>query len=318
MSGNRTSGSIKNMFSTGTLHRFSESRLDEQHIHTILTAPTARFIPLWKNQNLFAMNDPLQPAFLSKEETDRLLNEGAEFVFLGMLEEIPYFAFALPDTIVTEELFGDSRAFKDLRETGALLGQEEGNLLAYARAMIHWHRTHQYCGRCGNKTISIEAGHVRQCTNPACDLKHFPRTDSAIIVRITYQDRCLLVRQPIWPEGMYATVAGFLEPGESLEDAVAREVKEETGLTLTNIKYHSSQPWPFPASIMVGFTAEATSMEYTLDQREIEKACWLTRQELIEKIKDKSIKLPRPVSISYRLIDDWFRKKNKGKLSQIK
>jgi NAD+ diphosphatase len=318
MSSNYTSKSNKNIFSTGTLHRASELRIDEGHMNRLLTDAAARFVPVWQNQNLITATNPIQPAFLTQIQAAPLLREGKPLVLLGFLEKVPYFAFDIPADTVTEGLFSTNQVFKDLREIGSLLSQEEGNLLAYARAMMHWHHTHQYCGKCGHKTISTEAGHVLQCTNPACSLKHFPRTDAAIIVLITHQEHCLLVRQPIWPEGMYATVAGFLEPGESLEDAVAREVMEETGLELIDIQYHSSQPWPFPASIMIGFTAQATNMNFVLDQREIEKACWLTRQELIQQILDKTIKLPRPVSISYRLIEGWFNTKSQTPLSEIR
>jgi NAD+ diphosphatase len=314
----QSSKSDENVFAAGTLYRASESRLDEQQINRLLDDPAVRFVPVWKNKHLVIQTNPVQPVFLARAAAEPLLNRSLELVFLGFLAEVPYFALALPEDPVPEVFFPPDQAFKDLREIGALLGKDEGSMLAYARAMMHWHYTHQYCGRCGNKTISAEAGHVRKCPNPACGLKHFPRTDAAIIVLITYQQHCLLVRQPNWPEKMHATVAGFLEPGESLEDAVAREVMEETGLELTNIRYHSSQPWPFPASIMVGFTAQATSMDFRLDQREIEQACWLTRPELIRKLKDNTIKIPSPLSISYRLLEDWFKKKNRGVLSQIR
>ncbi|WP_247236743.1 NAD(+) diphosphatase [Telluribacter sp. SYSU D00476] len=296
-----------NVFAAGTLYRVSESRVDEQYIQAKLHDPAAHFVPVWKNKNLVAAGDPLQSVYMSYDQAAPMLTDSAPLIFLGVLEGIPHFAFALPDEAPVDTLFPAGQQFKDLRDIGVLLTQDEGSLYAYARALVHWHRTHQYCGRCGSKTISQEAGHVLQCTNPACALRHFPRTDAAIIVLITYQEHCLLVRQSVWPEGMYATVAGFLEPGESLENAVAREVMEETGLELEHIEYHSSQPWPFPASIMIGFTAQATTMEYKLDQLEIEQAIWVTREELSVKLKEGTLKLPPPLSIASRLIDDWFR-----------
>jgi NAD+ diphosphatase len=295
-----------NVFAAGTLYRASESRVDEQYIQAKLHDPATCFVPVWKNKNLVAAGDPFRSVYLSYDQAAPLLTDSAPLIFLGVLEGIPYFAFALPDEAPVDTLFPAAQQFKDLRDIGVLLTQDEGSLYAYARALVHWHRTQQYCGRCGSNTVSQEAGHVLQCTNPACGLRHFPRTDAAIIVLITYRQHCLLVRQSVWPEGMYATVAGFLEPGESLEDAVAREVMEETGLELENIEYHSSQPWPFPASIMIGFTAQATRMEYQLDQLEIEQAIWVTKEELSEKLKTGTIKLPPPLSIASRLIDEWY------------
>ncbi|GAB3168801.1 NAD(+) diphosphatase [Telluribacter humicola] len=296
-----------NVFAAGTLQRVSESRVDEQYIQSKLHDPATRFIPVWKNKNLVTAVDPIQSVYLSYDQATPLLTDSAPLIFLGILEGVTYFAFALPDDSPVATLFPAEQHFKDLRDIGVLLTQDEGSLYAYARALVHWHRTHQYCGRCGSKTLSIEGGHVLQCINPNCVLRHFPRTDAAIILLITYREHCLLVRQSIWPEGMYATVAGFLEPGESLENAVAREVMEETGLVLENIQYHSSQPWPFPASIMIGFTAQSTSMDYKLDQVEIEKAVWVTREELAEKLQNGTIKLPPPLSIASRLIDEWYK-----------
>lgn len=315
---NLTPKSNKNFYAAGTLNRASEYRIDAQHYLKKLNDPAAKFIPIWKNKNLVSTSTQLSPVYLTKAEADSFITGNNTVAFLGSHQHIPYFTFDIPQEEAPEELTTEHAQFKDLREITPSVTREESSIMAYARALLHWHRTHRYCGKCGHSTESKEAGHMRQCTNPSCLEKHYPRTDSAIIVLITYEQHCLLVRQPNWPERRYATVAGFLEPGESLEDAVAREALEETGLTLTDIKYHSSQPWPFPASIMVGFTAKATSMDFKLDKQEIEAACWLTRQELIQKIKSKEISLPPDLSISYRLIEDWFRKRNRGSLSQIR
>jgi NAD+ diphosphatase len=317
MSGSRLAKSTRNVFSSGALDRASEWRTDGQQVQALLQDSAARFAVLWKNKNLVITTHPVSPAFLTKAQADSLMPDPPELVFLGILEGVPYFAFALPEGTGGEARLPEGTEFKDLREIGALLPRDEGSVLAYVRALMHWHHTHRYCGKCGSKTVVAEAGHVRQCTTAACGLKHFPRTDAAIIVLITHGESCLLVRQPPWPPGMHAVVAGFLEPGESLEDAVAREAMEETGIALTHIRYHSSQPWPFPASIMVGFTARARSMNFTLDGHEIEAACWLTREQLVQRLKDKTIKLPSALSISYRLIEDWFAQKNGASLSQI-
>ncbi|MFQ5691306.1 MAG: NAD(+) diphosphatase, partial [Gemmatimonadota bacterium] len=170
--------------------------------------------------------------------------------------------------------------FHDLRRVGSLLEQREGALLAYARAMVRWHRRHRFCGACGSRAESTEGGHVRMCTDAACHRLHFPRMDPAIIVRVSDAERCLLARKPGWPSGMYSVLAGFVEPGETLEEAVAREVCEETGLAVRDVRYHSSQPWPFPSSLMLGFVAGYEEGPLRVDSGELEDARWFERAEL--------------------------------------
>ena len=158
---------------------------------------------------------------------------------------------------------------------------------------------------------------MRTCTNPACGKQIFPRTDPAIIVLVQAGDRCLLARQASWPPGRYSVIAGFVEPGESLEDAVKREVMEESGITVSEIYYQSSQPWPFPSSLMLGFMAHATTVEFNLIDNELEEARWMTRAEITQELQDGRLKLPPGLSISRRLIETWFDSGDAGKLSEI-
>jgi NAD+ diphosphatase len=192
--------------------------------------------------------------------------------------------------------------FEDLRLTGAALPEDEAGLLAYARAMVFWRRRHRHCGTCGAATTSESAGHVMRCGNPDCGAEHFPRLDPAVIVLVSDGERALLGRQASWPAGRYSTIAGFVEPGESLEDAVAREVLEETGVVVDEVSYHSSQPWPFPSSLMLGFTALAPAAAPIRTDDELEDARWFTREEIATGVPG----LPPPQSVSYRLIEDWF------------
>jgi NAD+ diphosphatase len=179
-------------------------------------------------------------------------------------------------------------------------------MLAYAKAMTYWHRCHRFCGNCGSPTVSTQGGHLRVCTNPQCGQHHFPRTDPAIIVLVTSGERCLLGRQQIWPAGRYSIIAGFVEPGESLEAAVAREVREETGIAVEQVRYWASQPWPFPSSLMLGFRAEAASTSVQLRDGELEAARWLSREEIAIELRQGALRLPPEVSISYQLIESWF------------
>jgi NAD+ diphosphatase len=170
---------------------------------------------------------------------------------------------------------------------------------------MHWHSRHGFCGVCGSPTLSASAGHVRKCTNPGCGSSHFPRTDPAVIMLAHDGERALLGRQKVWAKGMYSTLAGFVEPGESLEEAVRREVMEETGVAVGEVVYHSSQPWPFPASLMIGFHAEARSGTIDLVDGELEDAGWFTRAEL-RRFADQGKSLPRQDSIARQLVEDWL------------
>ena len=159
---------------------------------------------------------------------------------------------------------------------------------------------------CGAATVSDEGGHVRRCTNAHCAQSHFPRTDPAVIMLVHDGERCLLGRKPGWPGGMHSTLAGFVEPGESLEEAVAREVYEETKVTLDEVVYHSSQPWPFPASLMLGFHARARTTDIEVDHSELEDARWYEKSWLLSHKEDDDFRLPRRDSIARRLLEDWL------------
>jgi NAD+ diphosphatase len=191
-----------------------------------------------------------------------------------------------------------------VRQAGVTLDTVHGGLLVHALGLGNWHRTHPRCARCGEPTEIAEAGHVRRCPN--CQAVHFPRTDPAVIMLVTDDaDRALLGHQPAWKAGRYSTLAGFVEPGESLEDAVRREVHEEVGVTLAEVTYAASQPWPFPSSLMLGFFARADTTEIQVDGREMADARWFTRDELTRLTTNLEVRLPGVVSISRWLIETW-------------
>ena len=194
-----------------------------------------------------------------------------------------------------------------LRDSIGVLPAPQGNLLAFASGITTWHAKTRFCGVCGSPTVAQAGGHERQCD--ACGTTHFPRTDPAVIMLVSDGDRCLLGRQAIWPPSMYSALAGFVEPGESLEDAVAREVREEVGLEITDIRYHSSQPWPFPQSVMLGFHATYVSGDVTPAPDEIEDARWFSREELLESRAMGRRGFPflaPPISIAGVLIAAWI------------
>jgi NAD+ diphosphatase len=193
----------------------------------------------------------------------------------------------------------------DLRTLGGLLSDEQAGMMVHAVGLAHWHRSHPRCARCGEPTDVAQEGHVRHCA--ACGADHFPRTDPAVIMMvIDRQDRCLLARNSAWPEKRFSSLAGFVEPGESLEQAVAREVLEEVGVPVEDAVYVGSQPWPFPASLMLGFHARAVSDRVRIDNDEIAEARWFTRAELKSAIESGEVLPPGGISIARHLLELWY------------
>jgi NAD+ diphosphatase len=290
-----------NVFSGPYLDRAAHLRKDAAYVAAALRDPNARLIPVWKANTLLRRAGARWSAALLAAAPDvRERWPERQFVMLGHFHGQVCFAVDVPDDAPPD--LGDDMDFKDLRFAGGELPAEEAGLLAYARAMVLWRQRHRYCGTCGTENSSASAGHVMKCSNPACGAEHFPRLDPAIIVLVTDGDRALLGRQASWPQGRYSTIAGFVEPGESLEDAVAREVLEETGVTVLESSYHSSQPWPFPSSLMIGYTAVAAPGSVIRTDDELEDARWFTRAD----IASGTPALPPPQSVSFRLIEDWF------------
>ena len=296
----------RNFYAFAEIDRAGRRRRDAAWLHERLADPSARFLPVWRNQNLVDIgSEPPRAAFLTSGQIAR---DAGETVLLGIAGDGTFFALDLSthDEPLAAIRHDHPLEFTDLRRVGPLMDRHEGSLLAYARGMMWWHARHRFCGVCGSEAASEDAGHVRRCVDPVCATAHFPRTDPAVIMLVTDGARCLLGRQRVWPKGQHSTLAGFVEPGESLEDAVAREVLEETGIVVANVRYHSSQPWPFPASIMLGFTAEARSTTIVVDPDELEDARWFERDYMLRHQDDDEFRLPRRDSIARRLIEDWL------------
>jgi NAD+ diphosphatase len=290
--------STPNVLAGPYLDRAAHWRKDEARLAAALSDPDSFFLPVWRTRN-FILATAQCACFLRRME----IPGGAapsDCILLGEFRGRACFAFEI-DAEEPPALRPDGE-FKDLRLIAGDLPADEAGVLAYARAMVDWRARHRYCGRCGAATRPLQGGHVLTCTNPACGQTQFPRIDPAVIVLVTDGERALLGRQASWPAGRYSTIAGFVEPGESLEDAVRREVREETGVELTEIEYHSSQPWPFPSSLMLGFTARAAGVEIMRNDDELEDVRWVTR----EQIAAGEVALPTTHSISFRLIEEWY------------
>ena len=290
----------RNVLAGPYLDRASHLRPDPAWFAAALEDPASRVLAVWNARNLITEGDAPQAALLELAQLSTDSRDESELILLGRSATRSIFAYEFAGADAPPVPPGTR--FEDLRTVAALLPAEDAGLLSYARAMIYWRQQHRFCGVCGSKTQAVRGGHVRACTNPVCRHEVFPRIDPAIIVLISDGERALLGRQASWPAGRYSTIAGFVEPGESLEDAVTREVFEETGVHVDSIEYHSSQPWPFPSSLMLGFTAHAVSTDVHLRDNELEDARWFTRAELAA----GHPKIPPNFSISFRLIEDWF------------
>lgn len=285
-------------------------RKDETRLRAALEDPRSLFVPVWRDQCLVRCTREAITACVVSDLRRSVQIDLSDVVLLGAIEQRACFAVSLTSPELPP--LGDDVEARDLRSIAGELPAHEAGLLAYARAMLYWRERHRFCGRCSAPMRAIQAGHVHQCTNPECGNQVFPRIDPAIIVLVTDGERALLGRQPSWPPGRYSTIAGFVEPGESLEDAVMREVKEETGVTVETVSYHSSQPWPFPSSLMLGFMATARAQPIRLLDGELEDARWVTREQLAR----GEIGLPPAHSISFRLIEEWYDSKAATPLRQ--
>lgn len=295
-----------NVYTGSPIDRASNQRDDIAFIDAAFASAEARFIPVWRAKSLMrgvAEGKP-EAVFLPHDQVVASI-EGRQWAFLGLHDKSPVFTFDLSDVEDPLPLLPESLgALTDIRATAGLLPRDDASILAHARALMHWRSRHRFCGVCGGACEARSAGNAMSCTR--CGTQHFPRTDPAVIMLVTTGDAALLGHSTRFPNStMYSTLAGFVEPGESLEEAVAREVFEESGIRTGRVYYHSSQPWPFPASIMLGFHAEALSTEITIDPTEIEDARWFTREQL-RAPETVGITLPRADSIARRLIEDWI------------
>jgi NAD+ diphosphatase len=306
------------LFPAALIDRRANTRRSSAELAKLAERAGSRFVPVWRGLNLFDGEDAFHPAYLSLREAEALLDGGATPAFLGERDSIAYFSVELPkDEEACAPLTANGACFKDLRGALPTLGGLDAELLAHAKGLFHWHASHRYCGFCGTPTVAKECGHLLLCTNDDCRKQHFPRTDPAIITVVAKDDKCLLGRQAYWPEGAYSTLAGFVEPGETLESAVAREVFEETGVKIAHATYRGSQPWPFPASVMVGFSAEAISEEIVLDEEELADARWFTREDIRQGFAAGNLGLPPKSSIAYRLIEQWYDAGGEGALGEV-
>ncbi len=298
-----------NAFAGIALERNAEQRDDAQWAAAQCADRKARFLVLDAEapggHRALIQSSALALRWLGQDER-RALAPDLPPIYLGADDIGPLFALCADSVLAAHVAAACDGSFIDLRGAGLRLHPFQAGVFAFARAIAHWQARARFCGACGASLHVYALGHRAKCTNPACALDHFPRVDPAMIVIVSWRDKCLLGTQSTWAPGRYSTLAGFVEAGESLEDAVRREVFEEAGVRVGACHYHSSQPWPFPSSLMLGFTAHATDPTIKVGC-ELSEARWFGVDDIVSGLADRTLVLPPRLSVSHELIAHWLR-----------
>lgn len=309
--------SARNRFTSVRLDRLVQHRDDSQWVSRALNSNAARFVPMWRSRSLIEVQKQGQIAVYLEPGALQNLESIQPPTLLGTDGKRYFFAVSINDRQREALLTLHPQAsFVDLRRAAVDMDAKHAGILAYAKALHYWQHRHKFCGVCGHPNLLHSAGHKMVCSNEECARQSFPRIDPAIIVLVTHENACMLGRNSSWAANRFSTLAGFVEPGESLEDAVIREVYEEAGVRLRDIRYVSSQPWPFPASAMCGFQAEASSRD-SRPSEEMSEVRWFSVAELDAAIAADEVRLPPPVSIAFRLIADWYQRAGGGDLEPL-
>ena len=299
---------ISHVYASNPLDRGDRERRDEEWLAGKAKDPKSKFLPL-SDLTILISNGPNQGlGWLSIDELGRL-GIDTNVIFLGLRDQEAYFAVDISDNgsaVRDLQEAGDWR-FEDVRAVTDHLSGPDSGIVAQARIQVNWHNRNGYCSICGHETFVKRGGQVRQCSG--CNTEHFPRTDPVVITLVSDKDRCLLgqSRGRAFGRKMYSALAGFMDQGESIEEAVAREIGEEAGIQVANIRYHSSQPWPLPWSLMIGCLADAVTTDIAMDDEEMADVRWFQREEVLLALegKNQNLEVPAPIAIAHHLIKDW-------------
>jgi NAD+ diphosphatase len=296
-------------FAGNPLNRASEKRLETNWIESRLHDPSSLIFPMWRLEPFLLGPEnsapPIQLGLLKPGLTDALAADGAPCIFLGLDGDRAVFALDISaaDNPAKEGPLAGLGFFRDARAAGQMVSIKEAAIIAQAKALIDWHQRHGFCPKCGAPTRLMDAGYRRLCDK--CNSEHFPRVDPVVIMLATNGDACLVGRGKLFPQGMFSALAGFIEPGETIEEAVRRELMEEASVKVGEVSYWATQPWPFPSSLMIGCFAKATSRDVKVDQSELAEVRWIERKvarELIEGKRVEGIMVPTPIAIAHHLI----------------
>ncbi|NVN85556.1 MAG: NAD(+) diphosphatase [Rhodopseudomonas sp.] len=296
-------------FVTNVLDRAAHLRADDEKLFAMEGQGNARAYVVHRD-SLVVKHDTEGPrALLTIDEALKLgANPGT--IFLGLRDGAPVFGMGIGAAAVEKLLTRDDAAVAELRGMAmqGVVPSEQLSAIAMAKSMVSWHQRHGFCANCGTRTAMSQGGWKRDC--PACKAEHFPRTDPVVIMLVTHGDKCLLGRQKQFPAGMYSCLAGFVEAAETIEDAVRREIFEESGIRCSDVRYYMTQPWPYPSSLMIGCSAVATSEEITVDLAELEDARWFTRAEatlMHKREHPDGLAGPHPFAIAHHLLGRWLK-----------
>ena len=298
------------VFAGNPLDRGDQERRDEKWLDAQTRDPNARFLPLRNLDILLDRRSGIRLGWIDAAEVRRL-NISATPLFLGILDDVSHFAIDVSEQndVAGELVQDETRWFEEARDAAMALNPTDAGIVAQARMQVDWHARHRFCGVCGNQTYIARGGHMRRC--PSCKSDHFPRTDPVIIVVVGRGDECLLgqSRGRLSRLGWYSALAGFVDQAESIEEAVRREVREESGIEVGEVRYHSSQPWPFPSSLMIGCHADALTTEIRRDEEEMADVRWWSRADVLLALAGKhpDLKLPGPIAIAHHLIKSWAK-----------
>ena len=298
----------QHIFAGNPLDRGERERRDEKWIKDQISNPTSKFLPIWESRVLVSSQEPLKLGWLDSDQLANAKFDSAPFL-LGMLNDSTYFTIDMSKSTQSAESIEKltDYKFEDSRTAAEALELEDTGILAQARAQINWHNRHGFCSVCGNETSVKRGGQKRECTK--CEAEHFPRVDPVIIMVVHDQDHCLLgqSRGRLAATNRYSALAGFVDQAESIEEAVSREVMEEAGIRVKNVTYHSSQPWPFPSSLMIGCHAEADTTEIFMDTEEMTDVKWFSRQEVLAALagENSNLLIPGRIAIAHHLIRSW-------------
>jgi NAD+ diphosphatase len=299
--------SLVHIFAGNPLDRADALRRDPEWLEAARADPGSRYLPFARLNVLLCGEQP-QLGWLRSSEVHRL-RISVPPIFLGLREGIAHFAIDVSELgdPAHELNLDDSWRFEDCRAAGTLLSLPDSGIVAQSRSQIDWHRRHQFCSVCGSRSEPDRGGHVRRC--PSCSAEHFPRTDPVAIMLITNGDECLLGQAAgrLSRLGMYSALAGFIDQGESIEEAVRCEVQEEAGVQVGAVRYHSSQPWPFPSSLMIGCHGRALTTDITIDPSEMADVRWFCRDSVRLALADANpeLRVPGPIAIAHHLIRAW-------------
>ena len=298
-----------NTFAGNPLDRASDKRPDAEWLARQLASDDSLGFAMWNGQPFVepAKDGAMQIAYLPAKLAGELAGGPERLLFMGLWKETAVFAVDLegPANPAAGGPLQGLGKFEDLRGVALRLPDTEAAIVATAKHMFEWRRRHQHCAVCGQPSETREGGWKRQC--PSCEAEHFPRTDPVVIMLAVHGERCMVGRQERWPPGMFSALAGFLEPGESIEEACARELNEEAGLRTLKVRYHSTQPWPYPSSLMIGLIAEVEDDEGAPDQAELSEIRWFTRAEARVLIAGRldGVAAPNKLAIAHQLIKAW-------------